>query len=269
MKYCRFETSKNEHHFGLVERVAGREVITRIVLLPPGSDARMDEAPTRKIEALPLPEARLLAPTLPSKIVCVGRNYAAHARELGHEAPTSLLIFLKPPSSVIGPGKPIRRPRDSQRVDHEAELGVIIGKRCRHLREDEEVKSYIRGYTCLNDVTARDLQQQDSQWTRAKGFDTFCPIGPVVNDELDPAAGVTVECRVNGQVRQHGSTADLLFPVDAIIRYISRVMTLFPGDLIATGTPEGIGPLQAGDMVEVTVEGVGTLSNPVMDEAAG
>jgi 2-keto-4-pentenoate hydratase/2-oxohepta-3-ene-1,7-dioic acid hydratase in catechol pathway len=267
MKYCRFERN-NEHHYGLVESVAGREMITRAVLLAPGSDVRMDEAPTRKMEHLAVAEAKLLAPTLPSKIVCVGRNYAAHARELGSEVPASLLIFLKPPSSVIGPGKPIRRPKDSERVDHEAELGLIIGKRCRHLREDEDVKGYIRGYTCPNDVTARDLQRTDGQWTRAKGFDTFCPVGPVVNDELDPWAGITIECRVNGETRQHGNTSDFVFPIDAIIRYISRVMTLLPGDLIATGTPEGVGPLKADDVVEVSVEGVGTLSNPVMDESS-
>jgi 2-keto-4-pentenoate hydratase/2-oxohepta-3-ene-1,7-dioic acid hydratase in catechol pathway len=265
MKYCRFELN-NEHHYGLIEAVGGREMITRAVLMAPASDAHMDELPTRKIEHLVVGEAKLLPPTLPSKIVCVGRNYIAHARELGNEVPAELIIFLKPPSSVVGPGKQIRRPRISERVDHEAELAVIIGKRCRHVREDEDVKEYIRGFTCLNDVTARDLQKKDGQWTRGKGFDTFCPVGPVVNDEIDPWAGVGVECRVNGEVRQHGNSRDFIFPVDAIIRYISRVMTLFPGDLIATGTPEGVGPLKAGDVVEVSVEGVGTLSNPVVDE---
>lgn len=265
MKYCRFELN-NDHQYGLIEPVGGREMITRLVLMPPGSDALMDELPTRKIEHIPLMEAKLLAPTLPSKVVAVGRNYAAHAREFDNPVPAELITFLKPPSSVIGPGKQIRRPKDSQRVDHEAELAVIIGKRCRHVREDEDVKQYIRGYTCLNDVTARDLQRKDGQWTRGKGFDTFCPVGPVVNDELDPWAGLTVECRVNGEVRQHGTTKDFIFPLDVVIRYISRVMTLFPGDLIATGTPEGVGPLNAGDVVETSVEGVGTLSNPVVDE---
>ncbi len=265
MKYCRFELT-NEHHYGLIESVGGRDTITRVVMLPPGSDAPMDELPTRRIEHLAVAEGKLLAPTLPTKIVCVGRNYREHAKELGHDVPTELLIFLKPPSTVIGPGKPIRRPRDSERVDHESELAVIVGKRCHHVREDEDVKPYIRGYTCLNDVTARDLQKRDGQWTRAKGFDTFCPIGPIVNDEVDPWAGVEVECRVNGEVRQHGNTRDFLFPLDAIIRYISRVMTLLPGDLIATGTPAGVGPLKAGDVVEVSVQGVGTLSNPVVDD---
>ncbi len=265
MKYCRFELT-NEHHYGLIESVGGRDTIPRVVMLPPGSDAPMDELPTRRIEHLAVAEGKLLAPTLPTKIVCVGRNYREHAKELGHDVPTELLIFLKPPSTVIGPGKPIRRPRDSERVDHESELAVIVGKRCHHVREDEDVKPYIRGYTCLNDVTARDLQKRDGQWTRAKGFDTFCPIGPIVNDEVDPWAGVEVECRVNGEVRQHGNTRDFLFPLDAIIRYISRVMTLLPGDLIATGTPAGVGPLKAGDVVEVSVQGVGTLSNPVVDD---
>jgi 2-keto-4-pentenoate hydratase/2-oxohepta-3-ene-1,7-dioic acid hydratase in catechol pathway len=268
MKYCRYELN-NEHHYGLIEPVAGREVITRVVLIPPGSDEPMDELPTRKIEQIAVAEAKLLPPTLPSKIVCLGRNYAAHARELGHELPSEPLIFLKPPSAVIGPGKVIRRPKDSARVEHEAELAVIISKRCRHVREDEDVREYIRGYTCLNDVTARDLQEKDGQWTRAKGFDTFCPIGPVVNDELDPWSGVSLACRVNGEVRQQGSTADFIFALDVVLRFISRVMTLLPGDVIATGTPEGVGPLVAGDVVEVSVENVGSLSNPVADDTAG
>jgi len=266
MKYCRFELN-NEHQYGLIESMGGREMITRVVLMPPGSDERMDELPTRKIEHVLLSEAKLLAPTLPSKIVCLGKNYAEHAREMEGEVPKEPLLFFKPPSSVIGPGKKIVRPRDSERVDHEAELAVIIGRRCRHVKDDEDVKEYIRGYTCLNDVTARDLQQRDGQWTRGKGFDTFCPIGSVVNDEIDPWAGVGVECRVNGQVRQSGTTKDLVFPLDVLIRYISRIMTLFPGDLIATGTPAGVGPLIAGDTVEVRVEGIGILSNPVTDEA--
>jgi 2-keto-4-pentenoate hydratase/2-oxohepta-3-ene-1,7-dioic acid hydratase in catechol pathway len=265
MKYCRFELN-NEHHYGLIEPVGGRDMITRVVLMPPGSDAHMDELPTRKVEHVSLSEAKLLAATLPSKVVCVGRNYREHARELGNEVPTDLLIFLKPPSSVIGPGKQVRRPRDSERVDHEGELGVIIGKRCRHVRDDEDVKDYIRGYTCVNDVTARDLQKKDGQWTRAKGYDTFCPVGPVVDDEIDPWAGVDVECRVNGEVKQHGNTRDFIFPLDAIIRYVSRVMTLFAGDVIATGTPAGVGPVKAGDVMEVSVVGIGTLSNPVVND---
>ena len=151
-------------------------------------------------------------------------------------------------------------------MDHEGELAVIIGQRCRHLADDEDVRPFIHGYTCLNDVTARDLQKKDGQWTRAKGFDTFCPIGPLVTDEVDPWAGVSVECRVNGELRQEGNTTQFIFPLDRVIRYISAVMTLLPGDVIATGTPAGVSPLNAGDVVEVTCGGIGALSNPVADE---
>jgi 2-keto-4-pentenoate hydratase/2-oxohepta-3-ene-1,7-dioic acid hydratase in catechol pathway len=200
------------------------------------------------------------------KIICVGRNYRDHAKELGNEPPTKLLIFFKPPSAVIGTADVIVRPNISQRVDHEAELGVVIGRRCRKIGEDEDVREYINGYTCVNDVTARDLQKQDEQWTRAKGFDTFCPVGPLITDELDPWAGVKVECRVNSETRQQGSTKDFIFPLDQIIRYIAGVMTLLPGDLIATGTLAGVSPLNAGDSVEVEVEGVGILRNQVADE---
>ncbi len=266
MKHCRF-LHNNEPHFGLVESVAGREMITRLLLVPAGSEAALDELPTRKLEPVPFDAARLLAPATPSKIICVGKNYREHARELGGEVPSELLIFEKPVSTLANPGDTIVRPPDSQRVDHEGELGVIIGKRCRHVRDDEDVRPYIRGYTCLNDVTARDLQWKDNQWTRAKGYDTFCPLGPLVNDELDPWAGVQVETRVNGELKQQGTTRDFVFPLDAIIRYVSRVMTLLPGDVIATGTPAGVSPLLAGDVVEITIEGVGTLRNPVADDA--
>lgn len=266
MKYCRFELDRFIH-YGLLETVAGREMITRIFTGSSEQAPVPDEfGPSKKIEPVPMEEAQLLAPVQPSKIVCVGRNYREHAKELGNEVPVELLTFLKPPSSVIGTGDSIRRPAISQRVDHEGELGVVIGQRCYKLREDEDVREYIRGYTCVNDVTARDLQNKDAQWTRAKGFDTFCAVGPLVSDELDPWTGVTVETRVNGEVRQHGTTADFIFPLDAIIRSICSVMTLQPGDLIATGTPQGVGPLVAGDTVEVSVEGVGTLRNPVVDE---
>ena len=215
---------------------------------------------------MPLASVRLLAPVEPSKIVCIGRNYREHAKELDHPIPTEPLIFLKPPSSLIGPEDEIRRPMElSQRVDYEGELGAVIGKRCYRLREGEDVRSYIVGYTCLNDVTTRDLQNKDGQWTRAKGFDTFCPVGPVVADGVDPWKGVRVQTRVNGELRQDGTTGDFLFPMDVLLRYITQVMTLEPGDIVATGTPAGVGPLKAGEVVEVTVEGVGTLRNPVVD----
>ncbi len=208
----------------------------------------------------------MLAPVIPSKIVCIGRNYREHAKELNHAIPTEPLIFLKPPSAILAPGQTILRPALlSQRVDHEGELGVVIGKRCHGLREGDDVRDFILGYTCVNDVTARDLQNKDGQWSRAKGFDTFCPIGPVVVSGLDPWSGIRVQTRVNGELRQDGTTADFLFPLDVVVRYISQVMTLEPGDLIATGTPAGVSPLQSGDTVEVTVEGVGSLSNPVAD----
>lgn len=260
MRYCRFQNAQAVR-FGLVENLRGVDTITRTLSSFPHAWTefeRGDEAD------LPLSTVRVLAPTQPSKIVCIGRNYREHAKELNHPIPTEPLIFLKPPSSVIGQGDVIRRPHTlSQRIDHEGELGVVIGKRCYRLREDEDVRGYVLGYTCVNDVTARDLQNKDGQWTRAKGFDTFCPCGPLVASELDPWAGVQLETRVNGQVRQSGTTADFLFSLDILVRFIAQVMTLEPGDLIATGTPAGVGPLQPGDTVEVTIDGVGTLRNPV------
>ena len=224
---------------------------------------RTEDLRTRRIDAIPLQQAALLPPVRPSKIVCIGRNYREHAAELGHEVPKEPLIFLKATSSLLSPGATIRRPKLSQRVDHEGELGVVIGKTCYQPAADADIRQYILGYTCVNDVTARDLQNQDGQWSRAKGFDTFCPVGPLVTDEIDPWAGVEVETRVNGEVRQQGNTRDFIFALDTVIRYIAEAMTLFPGDLIATGTPSGVGPLLAGDVVEVRVEAVGTLRNPV------
>ena len=261
MKYCRFE-HEGKATFGVIESVAGRESITGVSADPPVAEAR----DVRSISALALDEVVLLAPAQPSKIVCVGRNYRQHAAELGHDVPLEPLIFLKPPSSILGPGQTIVRPAISQRVDHEGELGVVIGKQCRHVGRNEGVKQYIRGYTCVNNVTARDLQNKDGQWTRAKGFDTFCPVGPIVSDEIDPWQPTAVETRMNGKVRQQGNTRDFIFPLDVVIRHISQVMTLLPGDLIATGTPKGVGPLQAGDIVEITVQGIGALRNPVADE---
>jgi len=264
MKYCRFQLD-NQPHYGLVESVGGQEQITRIFLKPPqNAGGDLEDVPTRRMEHLALAEAELLAPVCPSKIVCVGRNYREHAAELGNEVPTEPLIFLKPPSSLLAPGAQVRRPRIAERVDHEGELGVVIAKKCYQLADDEDVRPYVLGYTCVNDVTARDLQKKDGQWTRAKGFDTFCPVGPLVTNEIDPWAGIAVETRVNGEVRQQGNTRDFIFPVDVVIRYISQVMTLLPGDLIPTGTPQGVGPVLAGETMEVMVEGIGTLSNPVV-----
>jgi 2-keto-4-pentenoate hydratase/2-oxohepta-3-ene-1,7-dioic acid hydratase in catechol pathway len=201
-----------------------------------------------------------------SKSVCVGRNYREHAAELGHDVPKEPLLFLKAPSALLARGGVVKRPKISQRVDYEGELGVVIGKKCHQPGEDEDLRAYILGYTCVNDVTARDLQNKDGQWSRAKGFDTFCPVGPLVVDGLDPWTGVGVETRVNGEVRQQGNTRDFIFPLDTMIRHIAQAMTLYPGDLIATGTPAGVGPVVAGDVMEVSVEGVGTLRNSVADE---
>lgn len=201
----------------------------------------------------------------PSKIVCVGRNYAEHARELGNEVPERPLLFFKPPSALIGPGEAIVLPRASARVEHEAEIGVVIGRRLRRASE-EEAEGAIGGFTCVNDVTARDLQKVDGQWARAKGFDTFCPTGPKIVTGLDWRR-LEVIGRVNGKVRQRGATTQMLFSIPALLSYISGIMTLEAGDLIATGTPAGVGPLAPGDIVEVEIPGIGTLSNTVRSEA--
>jgi 2-keto-4-pentenoate hydratase/2-oxohepta-3-ene-1,7-dioic acid hydratase in catechol pathway len=210
---------------------------------------------------IPLKDVRLLAPSVPSKIVCVGRNYVEHAKELGNEVPKMPLIFFKPPSSVIASGGIILLPPQSSQVEHEAELVAVIGKRGRNVTA-ESARDYILGYTIGNDVTARDLQKSDGQWTRAKGFDTFCPFGPWIDTDFNPSDAL-VTCRVNGQMRQLASTRDMVFSVGVLIAYISSVMTLEPGDLVFTGTPAGVGLLQAGDSVEVEIDGLGLLSNSV------
>jgi 2-keto-4-pentenoate hydratase/2-oxohepta-3-ene-1,7-dioic acid hydratase in catechol pathway len=212
-----------------------------------------------------LDELSLLAPATPSKIVCVGRNYAAHAAEHGADVPAEPLLFFKPPSSVIAPGAEIVLPELSSRVEHECELALIIGRRCRAVPEELAWKQVL-GVTCGNDVTARDLQRADSQWTRGKGFDTFCPLGPRIVTGLreEEVGGLDVSCSVNGELRQQAGTAQMVFSPAFLIAYITQVMTLEPGDVIMTGTPAGVGPLQAGDIVEVSVSGVGTLSNPVV-----
>ena len=199
---------------------------------------------------------------VPSKIVCVGRNYAEHAKELGNAVPTEPLLFLKAPSALNVDGGDIVIPSQSQQVEHEAELAIIISKQCKDLGDDVDVKDYIQGYTCLNDVTARDVQRHDVQFTRGKSFDTFCPVGPIIVENLD-TTDLEVICRVNGEVKQRGRTSQMVFPVDFLIRYISRQMTLMPGDLIATGTPSGVSKLSSGDICEVEIEGIGILRNPV------
>ena len=255
MKFCRFlppstvEGGTPAPSYGLLEGGAVHEILGL-----PWADWSQGK------KKWSLSEVRLLAPCEPSKIVCVGRNYAEHAAELGNPMPKEPLIFLKPPSSLIGPEEAVLLPKYSSRVEHEGELGVVIGKKCAHLSDEEVPLSYVLGYTCVNDVTARDLQKADGQFTRAKGFDTFCPAGPCIETQLDPR-NVLVECRVNGNLRQSGNSSLMAYPFAFLVRWISRMMTLLPGDLIATGTPAGVGPLVAGDIVEVSVAGVGVLRN--------
>lgn len=213
-------------------------------------------------QPLPLEEARLIAPVGPSKIVCVGRNYREHAAELGNKMPDYPLLFLKPPSAVIGSGEAIELPGESARVEHEGELGVVIGRRARCISADEDPLNYVLGYTCVNDVTARDLQRQDVQFTRAKSFDTFCPVGPVIVTDINPL-DLQVATRLNGELKQEGRTSNMAFPVPFLVRYIANIMTLLPGDLIATGTPAGVSPMKHGDIVEVEVEGIGVLRNQI------
>jgi len=213
-------------------------------------------------ERVPLADVRLLAPVLPSKAVCVGKNYAAHAAEFGMEVPDEPLLFLKPSTAIAGPGDPLQLLPISTRVDYEGELAVVIGRLARHVRAEDAYR-YILGFTCANDVTLRDLQKMDDQWARAKGFDGSCPLGPWVETELDPI-DIRVETRLNGEIRQAAQTSDMVFGVAELIEYITEFMTLLPGDVLLTGTPEGVGRLSDGDVVEVEVEGVGTLSNPVV-----
>src|ERR1700757_2709795 len=257
MKFCRFVPksagldSRVLPSYGLIEG----EIIHGITA-PPWLKWSREEA------SLPVREARLLAPVEPSKIVCVGRNYAAHASEMGNQVPKEPMIFLKTPSSVVGTDEPIVLTPYSNHVDYEAELAVIIGKRCSQLSDSDDALSCVLGYTCLNDVSARDLQKSDVQFTRAKGFDTFCPTGPHIESELQPH-DLLVETLVNGETRQSGRTSLMAYSPAFLVRWISRMMTLEPGDLIATGTPAGVGPLIAGEVVDVRIEGIGVLRNPV------
>jgi len=265
MRYCRFRFEK-EVLYGKVENRGGEPWIVDLAHAPEEDVAfrlRHQKAlPTiLDFEPLALSSVELLAPVTPSKIVCVGRNYRDHAKELGNEVPAEPLLFFKPPSSLLGHRGTVMMPPESERVDFEGELALVIGKRASKLSTDVDWRSYVRGYTIADDVTARDLQKKDGQWTRAKGFDTFCPVGPVVSDELDLAKGVTVETRVNGELRQQGSTLDFIFSIPELLGYITAAITLEPGDLLLTGTPAGVGPVKAGDNVEVSIQGLGTLSN--------
>jgi 2-keto-4-pentenoate hydratase/2-oxohepta-3-ene-1,7-dioic acid hydratase in catechol pathway len=268
MKYCRFNLN-GQTHYGAVEDRNGELWISDLVQ-PPEEDLafrlKYGRTAAMGLQPMPLSAAELLPPVTPSKIVCVGRNYRAHVRELGNEMPTEPLIFLKPPSSLLAPGGVIRMPAVSQRVDYEGELAVVIGRRARNLKPDANWRDVVRGFTLANDVTARDLQNKDDQWTRAKGFDTFCPVGPIVNDELDLDAGLSIETHLNGDRRQQGSTLDFIFSLRELLVYITSVFTLEPGDLLLTGTPSGISPLSPGDRVEVSVPGLGILANTVEAE---
>jgi 2-keto-4-pentenoate hydratase/2-oxohepta-3-ene-1,7-dioic acid hydratase in catechol pathway len=273
MKYCRF-VFEGDPHYGRVEERGDESWIVDLVEAPEEdlayrvaharlvvAKALVKDVASFDFEPMPLSSAKLLAPVTPSKIVCVGRNYRDHAQELGNEVPAEPLLFFKPPSSLLEPGGVVEMPAASERVDYEGELALVIGRQATKMKADENWRTFVRGYTLANDVTARDLQKKDGQWTRAKGFDTFCPVGPLVSDEIDPEAGVAIETRVNGNVRQQGSTKDFIFSIPELLRYITAAITLEPGDLVLTGTPAGVGPVAAGDRVEVTVKGLGVLSN--------
>jgi 2-keto-4-pentenoate hydratase/2-oxohepta-3-ene-1,7-dioic acid hydratase in catechol pathway len=257
MRICRFTTATvSTPSIGVV---AGESVF------PLEQDEAFESfSPPDTAEAIAISEVKFLAPVAPSKIVCVGRNYREHAAELGNKMPTEPLLFLKAPSAVIASGDCIELPWQSKQVEHEGELGVVIGRRASKLTSSEDPLDYVFGYTCVNDVTARDLQRKDVQFTRGKSFDTFCPVGPFIVDGLDPL-NLEVTTRVNGTVKQNGRTADMAFSVPFLIRYIADIMTLYPGDLIATGTPAGVSPMKDGDIVEVEIEGIGVLRNTVSD----
>jgi len=273
MKYCRF-VFEGDPHYGRVEERGGELWIVDLAAAPEedlayrvahsrllDAKALVKDLTSFDFEAMPLSEAKLLAPVTPRKIVCVGRNYRDHAKELGNEVTMEPLLFFKPPSSLLEPGGVVEMPAVSERVDFEGELALVMGRRARKLKADANWRTFVRGYTLANDVTARDLQKKDGQWTRAKGFDTFCPVGPLVSDEVDPEAGLAIETRVNGELRQQGSTKDFIFSVPELLRYITAAITLEPGDLVLTGTPAGVGPVAAGDRVDVAMSGLGVLTN--------
>ena len=241
--------------FVAIEREDAQAIVREIAEHPFGS-------PTFTGRQWPLADVRLLAPILASKVVCIGKNYAAHVAEMGGEVVQTPIIFIKPNTAIVGPNAPITLPADANPVHHEGELAAVIGRPCKGVSASRAAEN-ILGYTIANDVTARDQQRQDGQWTRAKGHDTFCPVGPWIVTDIDPA-DLDIRTEVNGEVRQHSRTSMMIHDVGAIIEWISAVMTLLPGDLILTGTPEGVGPIEDGDTVSVTVEGIGTLTNPVV-----
>ena len=255
MKLCRFSLSGSD--LTRIGSVEGDQVLP----FPSGETFGNLTKPLVE-EAVPLNQVRHRSLVEPSKIVCVGRNYLEHAAELGNKLPDEPLLFLKAPSAVIRDGDVIELPPESQQVEHEGELGVVIGRRARNLGENGDPLSYVLGYTCVNDVTARDLQRKDVQFTRAKSFDTFCPVGPFIATDLNPL-DVALTTRVNGEIRQHARTSAMAFSVPFLIKYIANIMTLYPGDLIATGTPAGVSRMTDGDLVEVEVEGIGVLRNSV------
>jgi 2-keto-4-pentenoate hydratase/2-oxohepta-3-ene-1,7-dioic acid hydratase in catechol pathway len=272
MKYCRF-LYQGQAHYGAVEERDGKMQIVSLIEAPEEDLQYRVEQGSASIsrsnfEAIPLSAAHLLPPVTPSKIICVGRNYREHVQELGNEIPAEPLLFFKPPSSLLRPGGVVVLPKISERVDFEGELALVIGRRKRNLQPEDNWREVLRGFTLANDISARDLQKKDVQWARAKGFDTFCPVGPVVSDELDPDAGVTIETRVNGELRQQASTNDLIFSLPILLCHISAAFTLEPGDLILTGTPSGVGPLKPGDRVEVSLAGIGVLANTVEAESS-
>jgi 2-keto-4-pentenoate hydratase/2-oxohepta-3-ene-1,7-dioic acid hydratase in catechol pathway len=267
MRYCRFLLD-GQKHYGKVEDRDDQPWIVDCTEAPEEDLAfRLERGRAISagpgFEPMPLAAAELLPPVTPSKIVCVGRNYREHARELGNEVPSEPLLFFKPPSSLLAPAGVVLLPKIAERVDYEGELALVVGKRARKLVPTADWRKVIRGFTIANDISARDLQKKDGQWARAKGCDTFCPVGPIVSDELDLDRGITLETRVNGELRQQGSTADFIFAIPELLSAITAVFTLEPGDLILTGTPSGVGPLRAGDRVEVSVDGLGVLANRV------
>jgi 2-keto-4-pentenoate hydratase/2-oxohepta-3-ene-1,7-dioic acid hydratase in catechol pathway len=256
VRIARFTTG-DEPQYGVMGGADGDEIVASVVGDPLYAGVELTG------EQVPLVDVRLLAPVIPrSKVVCIGRNYVAHAEELGHDVPEEPLVFLKPNTSVVGPGDPIVYPRQSSNVHFEGELGIVIGRICRYA-PPERVSDVIYGYTVGNDVTARDLQETDDQWARAKGFDSFCPLGPWIETDLDPS-GLSVRTELNGELKQDGTTALMIFDVPTVVSYITSFMTLLPGDVVLTGTPAGVGPMQVGDDVSVTVEGIGTLTNKVV-----